>query len=803
MRKCDNCRSKKIKCSPVDRRWPEDGKCDNCKKHDLRCGPNTRKSTPTARTDVDAIRNSPRLAAVEQLPNSSRMMLEVHSRGRPEHNPPPSISLQRDATPNRLGRALAQGVAMREPSPRPPVQNIQHVFTNNSAPDSETQQRGQSRDSSLQKRSHADAFENRVYRATDLSRGGCRLFELFAGTSGPVRGKLIRAEPGAVSYEAVSHAWGSETVTSAVEIQDTDHQLFQLPITPNLEIALKQFRRPHDTRLLWIDQICINQVNAAEKSAQVVLMGQIFSNATTVLVWLGEEDFETARAFAFVRQMGAFEAFESVPDNSRHRNPEALSDRIWFLKLLQRPWFSRRWVIQEVALAQKIVVHCGGHMMPWEDLSTTISLYASQIGELKQSFDYHPDAIGDFTWLPAVHLADVTSNLLRRDQLGPHPTMTLEALVLSLQHFESSNFHDTFYAILSLASDVSDKHWSNHSKRQHTQSERENVDIGPLSMNEASEREARLMDKFGRQWRDLVRTYPIDYGKPVYEVCKDFLDWTLRPSRSLDIICQPWAPTKPTDNLPSWIPSLSGLALRRDRQGRLRRVKADPLVATSNGSRNYNASGRMLANYTIHESGREGILSVEGFVLDTINEKLLPAQSGNIPIEWLTVAGWTDPQQLPPDEFWRTLVADRGPEQKNPPTYYPLACRYARGLGVVGDDVFRTDVPDTCPRLVKEFLRRAQSVVWQRSLIVTEDQELLGLVPYETKTTDLICILFGCSVPVILRRDKDNIHHKFIGECYVHSMMDGSAFRIRDAKLAQAQERDSTIQTINEKFQLR
>lgn len=40
-----------------------------------------------------------------------------------------------------------------------------------------------------------------------------------------------------------------------------------------------------------------------------------------------------------------------------------------------------------------------------------------------------------------------------------------------------------------------------------------------------------------------------------------------------------------------------------------------------------------------------------------------------------------------------------------------------------------------------------------------------------TRTGDMICILFGCSVPVLIRNVED--HHMFIGDCYIHGLMFG------------------------------
>lgn len=56
------------------------------------------------------------------------------------------------------------------------------------------------------------------------------------------------------------------------------------------------------------------------------------------------------------------------------------------------------------------------------------------------------------------------------------------------------------------------------------------------------------------------------------------------------------------------------------------------------------------------------------------------------------------------------------------------------------------------------------------------------MCPDTTKRRDLICILYGRSVPVILRLQKDEKtgeeNSQFVGECYVHGIMYGEAFEL-------------------------
>lgn len=40
---------------------------------------------------------------------------------------------------------------------------------------------------------------------------------------------------------------------------------------------------------------------------------------------------------------------------------------------------------------------------------------------------------------------------------------------------------------------------------------------------------------------------------------------------------------------------------------------------------------------------------------------------------------------------------------------------------------------------------------------------------------DVICILYGCSVPVVLRPKNGSEEFEFLGESFIHEMMDGEA----------------------------
>lgn len=59
-----------------------------------------------------------------------------------------------------------------------------------------------------------------------------------------------------------------------------------------------------------------------------------------------------------------------------------------------------------------------------------------------------------------------------------------------------------------------------------------------------------------------------------------------------------------------------------------------------------------------------------------------------------------------------------------------------------------------------------------RSIFISETG-YCGLLPEHAKEGDCLCVLFGCDVPVVLRKAGD--FYTFIGECYIQGLMDGEA----------------------------
>jgi hypothetical protein len=661
-----------------------------------------------------------------------------------------------------------------------------------------------------------------VWNATPLGKEGqkIRILKLHGGTGANLEANLSIHNP-KDSYEALSYTWGSEALVGTPGQQDPQlatgaeppkirivrgDEIYEVPITSNLASALYQLRykKKHKHRWLWIDALCINQKDHNEKNHQVPKMASIYNEAKNVCVWLGPENSE--KAFAHIKRILNLDDFERLIEDE-----ESAEDWNALLGLMKKRWFSRRWVVQEIALAREATVHCGEHFVKWKDFAKAVALFGArrhQISRLFQgsaAFDHQPNYLGDVTALAAHRLVQQSSNLFRKSDDGKiqEHLLSLETLVSILSPFEATMAHDIVYAVLSLAEDSGHRFSVKPAATPAPDAEEAVCEAVSPTIN-LSAKEKTILSTSVTAWRKTLQdTFPVDYEKTFFQVCKDFLNFTIRRSESLDIICRPWAPTNSGEDLPSWIPMLSGTAFRPDASMVHTRVKADSLVGLPTlGRRNYNAARKFPLNVNNKASFRigedsedgkileDGSLFVNGFVLDTINEMSHSAMQGNVPFEWMELAGWEDPSVPPPDAFWRTLIADRDADGSNPPLYYEIACQQAFAQRAALDDLnthrwilAHRSMKASIEKVVVEYLQRLQSVVWKRRLVKTAIEEALGLAPDLAKEGDSICILTGCSVPVLLREKTNKItnkhYHELIGECYIHGMMDGEALRVK------------------------
>lgn len=174
----------------------------------------------------------------------------------------------------------------------------------------------------------------------------------------------------AVEYYAVSYVWGKPEFTQSLEVRHDGDDTSYLRITPSVDVLLRHLRTLSDSCYLWIDAICLNQNDEAEKAQQIPMMGRIYEEAKGVHIWLGPSVPLTPKLFAFFRKSSR------IPEAEQSKMAARL---VFFLKkyfheplvgfssvhdFFKTPWFSRRWVIQEACLARHATVHCGNYSIP-------------------------------------------------------------------------------------------------------------------------------------------------------------------------------------------------------------------------------------------------------------------------------------------------------------------------------------------------------------------------------------------------------------------------------------------------------
>ena len=205
-------------------------------------------------------------------------------------------------------------------------------------------------------------------------------------------------------YEALSYAWGSEDNPELIPIDSA----YSLPVTPNLACALRHLRSGDPAsppRTLWVDAVTIDQTNIPERSEQVPLMGEIYSRAEHVVIWVGPEVVGDdsrcalrllAKAAHLVRvdwYNSAIYPSEEAQEAVRRGGDPALLDwgtvkvtlreigkreqrALW--RFFRRLWFERLWVRQEMKLAKKKTLVCGRMKMEWEKFARGVLCFHTQ-----------------------------------------------------------------------------------------------------------------------------------------------------------------------------------------------------------------------------------------------------------------------------------------------------------------------------------------------------------------------------------------------------------------------------------------
>ncbi|KAE9362599.1 HET-domain-containing protein, partial [Stipitochalara longipes BDJ] len=180
-------------------------------------------------------------------------------------------------------------------------------------------------------------------------------------------------------YDCLSYTWGTGPYEHSIRMGD-----HRICIPRNLYTALRCLQLKDEPRLVWVDFFCINQEDAEERQTQVEMMYQIYQGAREVVVDLGHAS-EGSENLPGLFEDIIVAAAEEYGIHVKPRTPNALAGRarlppstsdIWhaFKSFLERPWFTRVWIIQEVIAAKKFIVICGGWTIAGGTLFTVLEV---------------------------------------------------------------------------------------------------------------------------------------------------------------------------------------------------------------------------------------------------------------------------------------------------------------------------------------------------------------------------------------------------------------------------------------------
>ncbi|KAI1339422.1 HET-domain-containing protein [Xylariaceae sp. FL0016] len=292
-------------------------------------------------------------------------------------------------------------------------------------------------------------------------------------------------------YEALSYTWGDPTGKVAIQL---DGHAFE--VTRNLAAALRRLRARKGYRYLWVDALCINQADEAERGSQVARMGLIYRQAEQVLIWLGPHADGSKGAMQLVARVSELGVDEddvaaSLADAAHRARWEAVA------RLFDRPYWRRLWVRQEIALARAIWVLCGDALMSWDALIEGAAFLYDHAAD----FDPIAAGLSHFTsgYMDA-NGVDIMCEGIRSGGL-----LALDDVLLSLRGCECTDLRDKVYGGLSLC--------------------------------------------------DGDSRIPVDYGLDRVEVFTRAAIAAITSTGSLDIVCSCQNPER-TSGLPSWVPDL-------------------------------------------------------------------------------------------------------------------------------------------------------------------------------------------------------------------------------------------------------
>lgn len=566
-------------------------------------------------------------------------------------------------------------------------------------------------------------------------------------------------------YEALSYTWDLDTQPAPSVISSylikISNRSFQ--VAPNLYFALRRLRASDQPRTLWIDAICVNQKDNNEKGKQVQIMSQIYAKAERVVIWLGEEETSDSHAFAMMERF--YEAFPfRDPDNRskfprfefhdlvvsgdgletlaavlcRFKNADLARDELGWKGLgilLLRRWFTRVWVLQEVVMGREAVVICGSHTIPWQRFAYVVcTILDSGIGQ--EVHNAGQGGRGAMSVLLIRKVANLQEVLGSGQKYG-----LLDALGLT-RTLESTDPRDKIYSVLAFVRD-----------------------------------DERLVPDYQISADELLRKVNVSLMAHINKAAIGML--SLFDARSVQNPCKltPWGP--------NWFD------VELDREALSSFGEQIEYGTSCQPSGRVSADGRLLTlRGIVFDEVTSYSHTYERFSAPMIDNHWYPKEKAVRAATYLEscrkvvndTSSSLRPEQSTLDAYWRTLVcnlSDR-PIARKPhdlTAQFQAFQRFVNAYPKVPEDL---DIPqevrdDALRGAFFEAMSLGRCAAGRR--FCSTKNGYLGMIPVMARKGDLVCLFIGALTPFVIRPKTDGIY-QLIGECYIHSMMNGEILEL-------------------------
>jgi len=586
------------------------------------------------------------------------------------------------------------------------------------------------------------------------------------------------------SFAALSYVWGNPSERPHITVDN-----HTIAVTQNLHSALARLHRQGLRGYIWIDALCINQSDTAEKNVQVGMMARIYGQAEQVIVWLGPEpDYGALRA---VRELGVLfrEQVRNVPGGGNARIAAFVKtvrdysltgisqtsrqgfdfEAIWrFFR--ERSWWRRVWIIQEVVLAREALVLCGEDIQisaPWADVRECMQVFEWMV--------LNPSTAVEHRRLYEI-LGDIYPNIAH---LGLASDGYKRSLVEGGEGCGQGNGHGGMSLLETIM-------WTSFG-------------TGSDDSIQATDPRDKIYGLLGMMRLEDRQKIPVDYspnstlGKILFAVAKVLLE-----EHGPDILSFCRETSLSAEGLPSWVPNWTAGRVPIIGDVSLSSEDRNPYDASKGSIWSKWASRSRIKN-SVYE---EPVISFPGIVLGNIGQigrelTTLPTAPGFLSDcrDWLfdlrhMIEKSPESGAAPSNEnhekdsvkadrlenIWKVAIADFGLLQRPNSEDTPA---FLHGFRVLMGQVAP---PSELDDEAKEAWVSSQSwgyrqpwkVYGRRAFVDSEGRP--GLGPKNIKFGDIVVVFAGGHVPFIIRRQSaDSQAYCLLGPAYLYGLMDGEA----------------------------